>query len=95
MEKLRQFINKIFALLCSIGMDRYQHFSFGAIMGCTSAMAFCWLPLWAILIVSVLSVFTIAIGKEIYDDYIDWWDFVVTMCGGALIWITLLLSLIY
>ena len=88
---MKSLINKFFAMLCEIGMDKYQHFTFGSLVACLSALASCWLPLWAIVIISVLAVVAVALGKELYDDTSDWWDFGVTIAGGSMVWIALLI----
>jgi hypothetical protein len=88
---MRTLINKFFTWLGSIGLDKYQHFTFGVLVACISALTVCWLPLWAIVIISMLCTALVALGKEWYDDIVDWWDFGFTMFGGLTVWIALVL----
>ena len=79
---MKSLINKFLVMLCEIGMDKYQHFTFGSLVACLAALASCWLPLWATVITSILATSVVAIGKELFDDTADWWDFGAAMFGG-------------
>lgn len=88
---MRSLVNKVFVALTTFGMGKYQHIAFGALIACIAALAACWLPQWATVTISVLFTVSCSIGKEVYDECIDWRDLLATMLGGATVWIALLI----
>lgn len=89
---MRTLLDKFFEMLTRLGIDKYQHFTFGAIVACIAALATCWLPMWATVITSILATSVVAIGKELFDDTADWWDFGAAMFGGLVVWVGLIIS---
>lgn len=79
-----------FEKLLAIGEHRYVHSTIGAIIASIMCCAFCWLPLWANLMISVLVVSGVAVYKEYgMDSKADLIDIAFTVGGGAIVWICL------
>ena len=83
-----RLLNKIFAWLYGIGIDRYLHIVFGVLIACITLIAMCWLPIWANMIISAVVVVAAALLKDlVIDDNPDWVDIVCTIVGGLLVWL--------
>lgn len=81
--------------LLAIGENRYVHSTIGAVIASIMCCAFCWLPLWANLLISVLVVSGTAVYKEYgMDSQADLIDIAFTVGGGAVVWVTLILNVL-
>lgn len=76
----------------AIGKDKYMHISVGSLIASLSLIIFCWLPIWANLIISVLLVLSSALIKDlVIDDKPDWVDIVCTIVGGLFVWLPVII----
>lgn len=76
----------------SIGKDKYMHIVVGSLIASLSLIVFCFLPLWANLIISVLLVLSSALMKDlVIDDKPDWVDIVCTIVGGLFVWLPVII----
>ena len=90
-EKMIELLNKLFA----VGENRYVHSTIGAVIASIMCCAFCWLPLWANILISVLVVSGIAVYKECgMDSKVDLIDIAFTVGGGAVVWVTLIVNIL-
>lgn len=81
--------------LLAIGENRYIHSTIGAMIASIMCCAFCWLPLWANLLISVLVVSGVAVYKEYgMDSQADLIDIAFTVGGGVVVWVTLIVNLL-
>ena len=82
-----KWLSKIFTALYGIGKDRYMHIVVGTLIACLSLVVFCWLPLWANLLISVIMVLAAAVIKDcVIDAQADVCDIVCTAMGGVMVW---------
>lgn len=87
---MKAFLNKILAAMLAISKDRYAHFSFGAVIASLVCLAFCWLPDWAGVSISAVTVIGCAVAKELWLDWkADWVDVIATLLGGVMVWVVL------
>lgn len=85
---MKAFLNKILAAMLAISKDRYAHFSFGAVIATLFCLAFCWLPDWASVSISAVTVIGCAVAKELWLDWkADWVDVIATLLGGVMVWV--------
>lgn len=83
-------IKNLLKKLLAIGENRYVHSTIGAVIASIMCCVFCWLPLWANLLISVLVVSGVAVYKEYgMDSQADLIDIAFTVGGGAIVWICL------
>lgn len=88
---MKEWIKKLLA----VGENRYIHSTIGAVIASIMCCAFCWLPLWANLMISVLVVSGVAVYKEYgMDSQADLIDIAFTVGGGAVVWVTLILNVL-
>ena len=88
---MKELIEKLLA----VGENRYVHSTIGAVIASIMCCAFCWLPLWANLMISVLVVSGVAVYKEYgMDSQADLIDIAFTVGGGAVVWVTLILNVL-
>lgn len=87
---MKEWIKKLLA----IGENRYIHSTIGAIIASIMCCAFCWLPLWANILISVLVVSGVAVYKEYgMDRKADLIDIAFTVGGGTVVWVTLIVNI--
>ena len=88
-------VKMLLTRLLAIGENRYVHSTIGAVIASIMCCAFCWLPLWANLLISVLVVSGIAVYKEYgMDEKPDLLDIAFTIGGGVVVWVTLIVNLL-
>ena len=88
-------MEELFKRLIAYGENRYVHSTIGAAIASIMCCAFCWLPLWANLLISVLVVSGLAVYKEYgMDSQADLIDIAFTVGGGAVVWICLIINLL-
>lgn len=86
-------MNKIIKWLLSWGVDRYAHFAIANIIAFLSLTAFCWLPWFACLAISVLVTLVCIIYKDYaIDDTADIIDVIFGIIGGAVIWLNFIIT---
>ena len=87
-----KLLSKIFGWMFSIGKDKYMHIVVGSLTAGLSLIVFCWFPIWANLIISVLLVLSSALLKDlVIDDKPDWVDIVCTIVGGLFVWLPVII----
>ena len=87
--------SKLFSKILAVGENRYVHSTIGALIASIMCCAFCWLPLWANLLISVLVVSGFAVYKEYgMDSKVDLIDIGFTVGGGVIVWVTLIVNLL-
>lgn len=90
---MKNLLNKIVGWLNNIPADKYKHFALGAVIAAIVLQAVTFfVPKWLALAASVVTVAVAAVGKEKVDAKADLRDIVVTLCGGAVVWITYLIG---
>lgn len=88
-------MEELFKRLLATGENRYVHSTIGAAIASIMCCAFCWLPLWANLMISVLVVSGTAVYKEYgMDSQADLIDIAFTVGGGAVVWICLMINIL-
>ena len=86
---MKKWLSKLFGKILAVGENRYVHSTIGALIASIMCCAFCWLPLWANLLISVLVVSGLAVYKEYgLDSNADLLDIAFTIVGGAIVWVT-------
>lgn len=88
---MKEWIKKLLA----VGENRYVHSTIGAAIASIMCCAFCWLPLWANLLISVLVVSGVAVYKECgMDSQVDLIDIAFTVGGGAIVWVAWIIAIL-
>lgn len=88
-------MRELFKRLLAVGENRYIHSTIGAMIASIMCCAFCWLPLWANIMISVLVVSGTAVYKEYgMDSQADLIDIAFTVGGGAVVWICLMINIL-
>lgn len=83
---MKQLINKCLSWIMEIEKDKVMHLFVGALVASIMCMAFCWIPVWANLLISAVITVGLAFLKELWLDYsFDAWDFSCTVVGGLLV----------
>ena len=86
---MKKWLSKLFGKILAVGENRYVHSTIGALIASIMCCVFCWLPLWANLLISVLVVSGLAVYKEYgLDSNADLLDIAFTIVGGAIVWVT-------
>lgn len=89
---MKKWLSKLFGKILAVGENRYVHSTIGALIASIMCCAFCWLPLWANLLISVLVVSGLAVYKEYgLDSNADLIDIAFTVCGGIIVILPILL----
>lgn len=90
---MKQIFDKIIGWLNGIGADKYKHFTLGAVIATAIIMVLAlFVPKWAAIAASVVTVAVAAIGKENIDEQADEQDIVATCLGGMVVWIAYLIG---
>lgn len=90
---MKQIFDKIVGWLNGIGADKYKHFTLGAVIATAIIMALAlFVPKWAAIAASVVTVAVAAIGKEHIDEQADEHDIVATCLGGIIVCVTYLIG---
>lgn len=90
---MKNIFDKIVGWLNKIGADKYKHFAVGAAIATAVIMALAlFVPKWAAIAASVVTVAVAAIGKEHIDDEADKKDIVATCLGGIIVCVTYLIG---
>lgn len=85
-------LSKLFGWFFAIGKDRYMHITLGTLIACLTLCAFCFLPMWANMLVSLCVVSAAALIKDlVIDDKPDWVDVVCTWIGGLCVWLPVII----
>ena len=93
MTTMKQIFDKIVGWLNKIPADKYKHFAVGAVIATAIIMALAlFVPKWAAIAASVVTVAVAAIGKEYIDEQANEQDIVATCLGGLAAWITFLIG---
>lgn len=91
-----KLLSKIIGWLYGIGIDRYMHMVFGGLIASVCLCVFCWLPLWANMLISVMVVLSAALIKDLLiDDKPDVWDILCTVSGGVPVWLPFIILTIW
>lgn len=87
-----RLLSKMFGWFFAIGKDRYMHITLGALIACLTLCVFCFLPMWANMLASVVVVAAAALIKDlVIDSTADWVDILCTWLGGAIVWLPVIL----
>lgn len=90
---MKNIITKIVGWMNRIPADKYKHFTLGAIIAAVVIMALAlFVPKWAAIAASVVTVAVAAIGKEYIDKQADDMDIVATCLGGIIVCVTYLIG---
>lgn len=92
---MKHFLNTIIKFLCSIGSDKYQHFSVGTIIACV-VLVICLafnLQFPVANFISIVATLIFELVKEfILDSKADYKDVIATMLGGLMVWLSACVS---
>ena len=92
---MKDIFTKIVGWMNKIGADKYKHFTLGSVIATAIIMALAlFVPKWAAIAASVVTVAVAAIGKEKVDDKADLREIVATLCGGAVVWLPFLIAIL-
>ncbi len=87
-----KLLSNVFGWLFAIGKDRYMHIVVGSLIASLSLIVFCWLPMWANMLISVIVVSAAALIKDYAIDITpDWVDIVCTSVGGLMVWLPVII----
>lgn len=83
---MKKWLSKLFGKILAVGENRYVHSTIGALIASIMCCAFCWLPLWANIMASVVVVSGLAVYKEYgVDGKADLLDIAFTVAGGVVV----------
>lgn len=92
---MKKWLSELFGKILAVGENRYVHSTIGALIASIMCCAFCWLPLWANIMASVIVVSGLAVYKEYgMDAKADLIDIAFTIAGGAVVWVTLIVNIL-